>query len=120
VAGQARGDGLGERVTIDGQCAPRRQAVGIGNVHDQRSGGAHFPMQQSDRVLFVIIGPERIGTDHFCQRSGAVGEGFDPGPHFVDRDLRACLGRLPRGLGPGHAAADDVYSVRRAFRHGRR
>ena len=35
-------------------------------------------------------------------------EGADPGPHFVDNDRNAKVNGLPGGLGPGHAAADDM------------
>ena len=37
-----------------------------------------------------------------------VREGADLGAHFVDDDAHAHVGGLPRGFGPGHAAADDV------------
>ena len=75
---------------------------------DQAARFAHFPMQQTHGVLFVIVRPERVGTHHLAQIAGLVGEGFDLGAHFVDHDGHAPICGLPCCLGPGHAAADDM------------
>ena len=99
---------LGEGVPVDGQCAPGGKAVTVGHFHDQPVCGPHFPMQQADGVLFVVIRAEGIGTDHLGQVAGLVGEGADGGAHFVDDHGHAERDGLPGGLGPGHAAADDM------------
>ena len=65
-------------------------------------------MQEADGVLLIIVRTEGIRADHLGQIAGPVGEGADAGAHLVQDDADAMPGRLPGGLGPGHAAADDV------------
>ena len=65
-------------------------------------------MQQANGILFVVIRAERVGTDHFAQQPGLMGERADSGAHFMQHDLDPPVGGLPGGLGSGHAAADDM------------
>ena len=77
-------------------------------LQDQALGRPHLPMQEPDRVLFMIVGPERVRTDHLGEIAGAMREGALQGAHFVDDDGDAALHGLPSGLRARHAAADDV------------
>ena len=64
--------------------------------------------------MFIIVRPERVGTDHFTKVTSLVGKGADLGPHFMQDDRNAHLCSLPSGLGSGHAATDDM----KYFAHG--
>lgn len=86
----------------------------VGHFHDQSAGGPHFPMQKPDRVLFVIVGTERVRTHHFGIVTGFMGEGFNFGPHLVQYDLYAAFSGLPGGLRAREPAANDV----KRFVHG--
>ena len=97
-----------ERITIHGQRATGGQAVLLGHLHDQPVSRPHFPMQQAHGVLFVIIRPERVGTDHLGQMAGPMRKGCHLGPHFVDDHLQPHVGGLPGCFRSGHAAADDM------------
>ena len=108
---QCGGNRGGKGIAVHGQGAARRQAVLVGGLHDKPTRRAHLPMQQAHGVLFVIIRAEGVGTDHLGQIAGAVGEGFDLGAHFVDHHAHAHPGCLPCGLGPGHAAANDMQNL---------
>ena len=105
---QSGGHGGGKRIAIHSQGTTGGQGVGVGHVHDQPVGVAHFPMQQPDGVLFTIVRAEGIGADHFRQIAGLVSKSGDLGAHFVNDDAHAGLCRLPGRFGPGHAAADDM------------
>ena len=111
---QFGGDVGGKGVAVNGKGTAGRQAMRLGCGEDQAMSGAHFPMQKADGVLLIIVRAEGIRTDHLGEIAGAVGEGFHLGPHLVQDHGDAHLRRLPGGLGPGHAAADDV----KGFAHG--
>ena len=93
---------------IDGQRTAGRQSVRLGGLQNQAVGGAHFPMQEADGVLFAVVRAEGVGADHLGKVASAVGKGADLGPHFVQHDRHAGLSGLPGGFGACHAAADDV------------
>ncbi len=105
---EPRGDGGGEGIPVHRQRAARGQAVGLGHRHQQSIRRPHFPVQQAHGIALVIIRAEGVGADHLGQIAGAMGEGADMGAHLVDDHGHAQFGRLPGGLGSGHAAADDV------------
>ena len=108
VIHQGLGHGFRKRIAVNSQRTTCGQAMIIGGRDDQATCGAHFPMQQADSVLFVVIRPERIGTNHFAEVARLVGKGFDLGAHFVDDHGHTHLCGLPCGLGSGHSAADDM------------
>ena len=108
VGAQGIRDRLGKRIAVHGQGAACRQAMAVGGGHDQPARKAHFPMQQTHSILFIIVGSERVGTYHFAKQSGAMGKGADLWAHLVDHDVDTGICSLPRGLGTGHAATDDV------------
>ena len=111
---QPFGDGAGEGLAIHRQRTPGGQRMGVGGGHDQPARRAHFPVQQPHRILLVIVGAERVRAYHFGQIAGLVREGADLGAHFVDLHADTAFGRLPGGLGAGHAAADDVECLAHA------
>ena len=76
--------------------------------HDQRSGTAHFLVQQSHSILLMVIAAEGIGTNEFGKPSSFVGIRCYVGPHFMQhsRDARVC-DRKSR-LAARHAAADNM------------
>ncbi|MCY1239343.1 hypothetical protein D9M72_521350 [compost metagenome] len=108
-------------MTIDGERAAGRNLVGIGGLHDQRAGKAHFRMQNADRIAGRIIRAERIGTDEFGKAVGLVRVGAAHAAHLVQNDRDAGLGNLPGSLRTGKAAADDMDGGvgRGVFAHGR-
>ena len=87
----------GSRSTARAPPAGRR--CFCGHFHDQAACGPHLPVQQADGVLFVVIRAEGVGADHLGEVAGAVGEGADLGPHFVDDDGHAHVCGLPGGFG---------------------
>lgn len=95
---QLGGDCFGKRVTVHGQRTACGQLVLFGSGHDDPACRAHFPMQQPNGILFVIIRAEGIGTDHFRQMPRAVGKSGNLWPHFMDDDLDAKVRGLPGGL----------------------
>ena len=56
---QLCGDRFGKRFPINRQCATSGQAVGIRRRHAQPVSGPHLPMQQTNRVLLVIVPASR-------------------------------------------------------------
>ena len=92
------GHRLGEQIAVHGQRTACRQGMGVGHRHDQAIGGAHFPVQQADRILFVVVRAERVRADHFRQIAGLVGERANLGAHFVDHHRNAHVGGLPGGF----------------------
>ena len=105
---------LREGIAIHRERATGGNAMLFGGLHDKAVGGTHFPMQQPDGVLFVIIRAKRVGTDHFGQIAGTMGKGFHLWAHFMNDDRHAHMGGLPCGLGAGHAATDNM----KCFAHG--
>ena len=95
-------------VTVDRQSTSRWHLMAPRHRHDQRTGPAHFLVQQPHGILLGIIGTEGIGAHQFGQPFRFVGIGFDQRPHFVDDYRNASLRRLPSRLAARHAAADDV------------
>ena len=95
VFGQRGGYAFCKGIAVNCQGTTGRQAVFVGHGHDQPVRRAHFPMQQANGVLFIIVRAERIRAYHFRQMSGAVGKGFDLGAHLVDHDFDAHVGGLP-------------------------
>ena len=50
------GDGVRECLAIHRQGAAGGKTMTIGHLHDQSAGLAHLPVQQTDRVLLMIVG----------------------------------------------------------------
>ena len=78
---------------------------------DQRAGAAHLLMQQADRIVFPIVGPERVGADEFRKPVRLMRVGSAHRAHLVQNDLAARLRCLPGCLAARQSAADDVDYV---------
>jgi hypothetical protein len=65
-------------------------------------------MQQTNGVLFRVVGTKRIGTDQFRQPVRHVGIRAAHGPHFMQYHRNAATRDLPRGFRPGQSASNDV------------
>ena len=98
---------------IDRERATRRQLVGVGRAHDQRTQPPHLLVQQPDRVVLPIVGAERIRTHEFGQALAGVRFGHPAGPHLVQHDAAARLRRLPCRFASREAPADDVDCAHR-------
>lgn len=105
---QLFGDGSGEGIAVDGERSTCRKAVFLGHLHHEAACRPHLPVEEADGVLFVVVRAEGVRAHHLGEVAGAVGEGFHHWPHFVQGHGDAEVGCGPGGLGPGHAAADDV------------
>ena len=101
-------DRLRETVSVDGERAAGRHLMGVGAPHDERAQGPHLPMQDADSVGCGIVRAERVRADELGEPAGTVGGGSPQGPHLMQNNGNAGLGRLPGGLTAGKAAADDV------------
>ena len=86
----------------------------IGTANDQRSGTAHFIMDQADCVIFPVVRPKRVGTNQFGTFVGVMGVGWAGRPHFMQDDRNAGLGQLPGGFATGKTGADDMDGFDRA------
>ena len=89
---------LGKVIAIHSQCATGRKAMFVCSLHNQTIGLAHFPMEQTNRVLLIIVRAERVGTNHFPHQSRLMRKGFNFGPHFVDDHFNAHVCGLPCSL----------------------
>ena len=105
---EAGGDFRREGDAVDGERAAGGDGVAVGAGDDEAPGGAHLPVQEADGVLLVIVGAEGIAAHELGQRAGLVRGGADAGAHLVQDHRHAHLRRLPGGLRPGEAAADDM------------
>ncbi len=76
--------------------------------HDQRVGRPHLPMQKSNSIVLIIIGPEGIRTHQFGQPIGLMRVSASNRSHFVDNYLYVSTGCLPSRLRSCHATADYV------------
>jgi hypothetical protein len=65
-------------------------------------------MQQANRVVLPIIGPEGIRADQFREASSFMRLRIAFWAHLVQHHPRAYLRRLPRRLSAGESPADDV------------
>ena len=68
-------------------------------------------MHQTNRILFIIVRAEGIGTHHFPQITGLMGESFYFRPHFVNGNRHPELCGLPSSFAPGHTSANYVQSL---------
>ena len=95
-------------MTVDGERRACRNLV-IGRCRDEEPvATTHFFVEQANRILFVVVGPEGIGTDKLCETVSLVrGSAFDAA-HFVENYGYAERCRLPGCFASGHAAADNV------------
>jgi len=75
--------------------------MGVRGAQDQRAATAHFLVQQADRVMLEIIGAKAVGADKLGEAFRLMRIGFLHRAHFVQDNLRAGFGGLPRGLGTG-------------------
>ena len=108
VSGDRLGHRASEAVAVHRQRAARRHLVRVGATQDQRTAAPHLLVQQPDRVVLRVVRPEGVGADQLGELVGAVRLGRADRPHLVQHDGNAALDELPRGFGPGEAAADDV------------
>ena len=105
---QRLGDGRREAFAVDRKRPARRHFVLIAHAHDERSGAAHFLMQEADGVACRIVRAEGIGADELRQAFALMCIGHAPGAHFMEDDGNAGLRCLPGSLAAGQAAADDM------------
>ena len=69
----------------------------------------HFLVEQADRIAVGIVGTEAVRAHHLGQPVGLVRRRHvAAAAHLAEPHPEAGLGQLPRGFGPGEAAADDV------------
>jgi hypothetical protein len=101
-------NGFGESHAIDRECAARRQFVGIRRSHDQGIQPPHLFVQQPDRIVLPIIGAERVRAHQFGQALAGMRFCHALGPHLVQHNMAARLGRLPCRFASGESAADNV------------
>ena len=104
-------DRCGESLSIDRERGARGYPMFIGRPHDQRTEGTHFLMKQANGIMLGIVRAEAVRADHFGQRVELMcGGRIAPicAAHFAQADAKPRFGELPRGFGPGQAAADDV------------
>ena len=107
-----------ELIPVDRKRAPRWQLVVLCGLQDERAGAAHLLVQEADRVVFPVVGPEGVGADEFGAVPGFVGLGQARWPHLVQYDIGSALSGLPCCLGPRKASP---YHVKCAFCcHGRK
>ncbi len=78
------------------------------HFHDQRSGPPHFFVQQSNRILLMIITSEGIGADEFSKPIRLVGISCHMGPHFVQHNGNTSVGNRPSCFAARHAATDNM------------
>ena len=95
-------------VAVDRERAAGRHLMGVGAAHDNRAHRPHLAMQDADGVGRGVVGAERVRADELGEAAGVMGGRSAHGAHFVKHDGNAGLGRLPRRLRAGEAAADDV------------
>ena len=75
-------------------------------------GGSGRRYARPDGVAFVVIGPERVGTDQFSQSLGLVGLGaISATAHFRQAHREAAPCELPGRFAAREAAADDMDVV---------
>ena len=107
MRGQLAGDDLGEPLAIDGESGARGNPAGFRGAHHERAEPPHFFFEEADGVI-ELVAAEGIAADQFGEAIGFVHGGRAHRPHLVERDRHALRRGLPRGLGAGQAAADDV------------
>ena len=100
---------------VHGERRAGRHPVGVGRLHDERTATPHFLVQDADGAGLGIVGAKRVGAHELGQSAGEVGLGAASGAHLMDNRRDAGAGELPRGLGAGEAAPDDVDGL--ASRH---
>ena len=97
---QPRGDFLGKRYPINGQCLPRRHGMVLGNFENQRVLQRHLRLEQSvsvfDRATF-----EGIATHQFRATVRLVCRSHALGAHLKQRDRMSSLRQLPRRFRSG-------------------
>ena len=99
----------GETIPVDRKRAARRDPVDIGTLHDQRAHIPHFPMKESNSVIFRIIRAEGVGADKFRETIGQMRIGPANGAHFMEDDGYTRRNELPGGFASGKTAADNMY-----------
>ena len=101
-------DRRGETVPVDGKSAAGRHLMGVGAAHDDRTERPHLAMEDADCVGRRVVGAKRVGADELGQPARPVSGRRGQRAHLMQHDGNAGLGRLPRRLRSGEAAADNV------------
>ena len=118
MGGKLRGHGRRETLAVDRERAAGRHLVGVGRAQDQRAEPAHLLVQETNGIVLLVVGAERVRADELCQRRGLVGGGGTLRAHLVEDDRDAARRDLPSGLGAGEPAADDVRWLEALVSHG--
>lgn len=90
--------GRTERVPVDRERAAGRYFVRIAAGKDERAAAPHFFMQQTDRVVFGIVGAKRVRAHQFREAVGQVRVGLPHRAHFVQDDGNIHARKLPRSF----------------------
>jgi hypothetical protein len=81
----------------------------IARAQDQRAQRAHLCVEQPDRISLRIVRSEAVRADKLGKLIGVVrGRAFNPA-HLGEAHADARLRELPRRLGSGEPAADDMH-----------
>ena len=108
------GDSRAEIIAVHGQRPAGRHLMLIGAGENQRTGAAHFLVQQAHGIELPVVRPKRVGADQFGQAIGLVGIGGDrltvalTAAHFMQDDRDTGRNELPAGFGTGETATDNV------------
>ncbi len=99
----------GKDVAVDRHGRTRGDARDFAGPHNDAVEPAHFVMQQSDRVLGIVVRTEAVRTDQFGQTVGLVRwRHLAAAAHFGQPHLEAALRQLPGRLAACEAATDYV------------
>lgn len=119
MIGKCCRDVIGKAIPIDGKSAAGGQLVLVGRTEDQRTGTAHFLVQQANGIVLCIIGAEGVRADEFGTAIGLVRIRAADWAHLMkdDRNTRRC--KLPRSFRTSQASADDMNGFWSSYYHER-
>ena len=80
---------VAEGTPVDRKRAAGGYLVRIATGKNQRAAASHLLVQQADRVVFVIVGAERVGTDQLRQAIRQMCLGPADWPHLMQNNRHA-------------------------------
>ena len=105
---QALGNGLRKPFAIHRQGPSGGQTVAVAHFHDQPARLRISQCSRPDGILLIVVGTERVRTDHFGQLVGAMRESALGRAHFVQNHRNPACCRLPGRFRACQPAAYDV------------